>query len=506
MGLIKFLWSLTTALLLAFPRIAEATVDNCNGVLVSEALPVLIDSDSLLEHLQALQAIANDNHGDRVAGSCGHEKTTEVLHHPDSTLNQLTNLILKYIQDYLSSRGYYVEVQHFQGPIQVAGAATLSINGNTFDTEAIGWSPTCDFTTLPIVPIRESGCKLMHYPERVEKGIALVSGGGCSLSIKSKIAGKAGAAVLLLYEHTQLSPSFGGWDDHHIPSAKISEKDARLLLASDHPLRGDVLISTQFQDISRSEYGDEDYTLLVGTHTDSAPSSAGINDNASGIASLLEVATRLTKFRTNSRVKFAFWTAAESGLLGSRHWVSAAHIEELRRIRVYLDINMVGSPNGALNVYDGNGTTIQKSGLRGCAGAQEILEHGFHAQESLSSRTEINNRSDYASFYDARIPFAGLFSGADGHKTADEEKMFGGNAGAPYDANYHGPGDTIDNVNMTALVLNTRALAHAIGVYGSSLEKFPALPDAGLHLEAPAKYLSLITMVWAACWIFPYVL
>ncbi|KAI1653157.1 hypothetical protein F4813DRAFT_279227 [Daldinia decipiens] len=237
--------------------------------------------------------------------------------------------------------------------------------------------------------------------------------------------------------------------------------------------------------------------LLVGTHTDSVSSSAGINDNASGVASLLEIATQLSKFKTNSTVKFAFWTASEPCLLGSKHWMYTAHREELQKIRLYLDANMLGSPNGALKVYDGHGSSFGTPGPHGSGEAETTLTQGFEAQGVNFTRTEISNRSDYATFFDAQIPFAGLFSGANGLKTWKEVGMFGGDAGVPYDANYHERDDNIHNINMTTLLQNTKALAHAVGVYGRSLDNFPA--SAIRHYGTSTEYLyPLLASAWVA--------
>lgn len=244
---------------------------------------------------------------------------------------------------------------------------------------------------------------------------------------------------------------------------------------------------------------------MVGTHTDSINSTAGINDNASGIASLLEVASQLAKFQTNSRVKFAFWTASEPCLLGSKHWFDVTRDEELKKIKLYIDVNMVGSSNGALRVYDGNSTTFDQSGPHGSGDAEEVLAQGFRVQGVNATRASITNRSDYAQFYDHGIPFAGLFSGADGIKSKEEKAMFGGDADQPYDIYYHKAEDDIENINMTALMMNTKSLAHAVGIYGRSFEGFPSpVGNAGNHNDLDVAFLLLLTaivinwLVWAA--------
>ncbi|KAI1777613.1 hypothetical protein F4818DRAFT_456735 [Hypoxylon cercidicola] len=484
MGPTNCLWGFIAAALLALPHLAEASVDECSGVLASDALPVLIDSGSLLQHLQALQSHADMGNGSRVAGSYGH------------------NLTIEYIQDHLRSAGYYVEVQPFHGLMQVQGKANLIAGGQNIRAEAMAWSPNYSAEYIPIVPVNGPGCRAIDYPSQTFGAIALVGSGGCSFSDKSKAAREAGAGALLLRESTELNPSLGGLDDHHIPSARISEKDAQALEKLPLPLWAHSIdISTH----SEQECGDEENTLMVGTHTDSTDSSAGINDNASGIASLLEVASRLTKFKTNSKVKFAFWTASEPCLLGSRHWFDTKHDEELSNIRLYLDVNMIGSPNGALKVYDGNGTYFKIPGPHGSDKAEAVLADGFAAQEVSIKRAEISNRSDYAPFFEYGIPIAGLFSGADGFKTREEFNMFGGQPDRPYDNNYHQAGDDLENINTTALLVNTKALAHAVGVYGRGFDGFPEkkkLDDDASGYAESTKYSGVIGLAWVAYWLF----
>ncbi|KAI2471983.1 aminopeptidase Y precursor [Annulohypoxylon bovei var. microspora] len=461
---------------LAFPRIGWAIKDTCPGVLVSDALPVLVDPSNIIRHLQSLQEISDVSHGGRMAGSHGHNRTIE------------------YIKDELNNLGYYVEVQKFEGLMPINGQATLIVNGNLFDVEPIGWSPSAILTDRPLVRVPGDGCESSHYPEDALGAVVLVSSDGCSFSDKSVAAHQAGADALLIHEPSQLTPSLGGLNDLHVPSARISERTSRSIVGNEFPLWVDL------------ECGDEENTLLVGTHTDSVGKSAGINDNASGVASLLDVAAQLTKFTTKSRVKFAFWTAAEPCLLGSKHFVSTAYPEELERIRLYLDVNMVGSPNGALKVYDGSGESHQEVGPRGSDDAQTTLVNGFDVQGAHSIRTtQISNRSDYAPFLDAHIPFAGLFSGANGLKTPEEAVLFGGTVGHPYDGNYHQREDNIDNINVTTLVLNTKALAHTVGVYGRSFDGFPTASVAWRYATT-AKYSTPVTLTWMVYCLVSYAL
>ena len=80
--------------------------------------------------------------------------------------------------------------------------------------------------------------------------------------------------------------------------------------------------------IADTKTGDKDKTLVVGSHLDSVLEGPGINDNGSGSATILEVAEELSeaKIKPRQRVRFAFWGAEESGLLGSEHYVDHPHL------------------------------------------------------------------------------------------------------------------------------------------------------------------------------------
>ena len=87
--------------------------------------------------------------------------------------------------------------------------------------------------------------------------------------------------------------------------------------------------------------------------------------------------------------------------------------------------------------------------------------------------SEFTGRSDYAAFIENGIPSGGLFTGAEQRKTQAEAALFGGTVGEAYDANYHAPGDTIDNLAHDAFLLNTQAIADAVAAYATSFDTLP---------------------------------
>jgi Zn-dependent M28 family amino/carboxypeptidase len=72
----------------------------------------------------------------------------------------------------------------------------------------------------------------------------------------------------------------------------------------------------------------------------------------------------------------------------------------------------------------------------------------------------ISGRSDYSAFALNGVPFGGVFSGADGIKTAEQVVKFGGTAGVQYDPNYHTPEDDITNISTESLDIMSDAIAH----------------------------------------------
>ena len=123
----------------------------------------------------------------------------------------------------------------------------------------------------------------------------------------------------------------------------------------------DIEIRPTFNLIAETDTGRDDNIVMMGAHLDSVESGAGINDNGSGSASILETAVQLAKVnKLNNKVRFAWWGAEEMGLVGSTHYVNdlvANNPSELGRIATYLNFDMVGSPNYMIGVYDADQST-----------------------------------------------------------------------------------------------------------------------------------------------------
>jgi len=133
---------------------------------------------------------------------------------------------------------------------------------------------------------------------------------------------------------------------------------------------------------------------------------------------------------------------------------------------LYLNFDMVGSPNYVRFVYDGSGDV----GPAGPAGSTAIedLFNGFYAARGLAFEpTAFDGRSDYGPFIaeGVDIPAGGLFTGAEGIKTLAQRDVYGGIAGQQYDPCYHAACDTFSNNSNEVLDLNADAIAFATLTY-----------------------------------------
>ncbi|OLF16084.1 M28 family metallopeptidase [Actinophytocola xanthii] len=204
--------------------------------------------------------------------------------------------------------------------------------------------------------------------------------------------------------------------------------------------------------------GDENAVMMFGAHADGVAAGPGINDNGSGTAALLEVALTVAEQdpRPARQLRFAWWGAEEVGLVGSAHYVRRLPADELERIDGYLNFDMIASPNGGYFVYSSSG---QPEG----SAAFERLLNGHFADAGIETEpVDLAGRSDHAPFADAGIPTGGVFTGAEGTKTPEQARKWGGTAGKPFDPCYHRACDTTANIDPELLGRTTAALAAAV--------------------------------------------
>ena len=265
-----------------------------------------------------------------------------------------------------------------------------------------------------------------------------------------RAAGSSGYEVAAEYVERQL--------------ASLGYESRRQYFAFEH--RGEEIES--FNIVAETEGGDDDNVIMLGAHLDGVRDSAAINDNASGVAALLETAKELSqRDEPNNKVRFAWWGAEEfPEAVGSRHYVedlAENNSDELDAIAAYLNFDMVASPNYVIAVYDAR-VSDRDSRLDKPEGSLEIMElftDYFDSREQPWVPVTWNIISDQVAFTEADVAVGGLFTGSGERKSTREAELFDGAADQPRDPNYHTSGDDISNVNREALGIMTDAITQA---------------------------------------------
>jgi Zn-dependent M28 family amino/carboxypeptidase len=448
----------------------------------SQRLQKAVTVDGMMRHEREFQAIADRNGGTRASGTRGFDQSVD------------------YVSNRLRAAGYDVTVQPFSFPFyDETGPATLERTGD--GAKAYTEGPDADFTvmqysgsgdvtgtavavdpTLPPTPepSSTSGCDPADFAGFPAGGVAVIQRGTCTFATKVDNAVQAGAAAVIIYNEGQpgRTDAQGGTlgDAKAVPVLFTSFATGQELVTAAQAGTVTLHIVTSTINETRTTYnviadsrgGDPSQTLVVGSHLDSVPEGPGINDDGSGSAQDLEIAEELPKVirRPHNRIRFAFWGAEESGLLGSTYYVQSLTQEQRDAIFANLNFDMVASPNFARLVYDGDGSDSPDPSIIpvGSDLIEGLFVDYFTKRGLATAPTAFDGRSDYGPFIEAGIPAGGTFSGAEGLKSADEVALFGGTADEAYDPCYHQACDRLTNLNLTAFDQFSDAAAHAVAV------------------------------------------
>ena len=503
----------TSGLVIASP--AGADQNDSKKPVNSDRLTKAVTVNGILQHERQLQTIANRNDGNRASGLPGHTASAD------------------YVAKTLRSAGYTVKRQKFIFPFsrELAPAQLTEITptAKEIETATLDYSASGDVTGQ-VVPTNDvvippspepgstSGCEAGDFAAAPSgPAIALIQRGTCTFEDKAKNAAAAGYDAVIVFNEGQpgrdelLTGTLG--NPVPIPVVGVSYADGAALAAEADAgtVTARVVTSTEV-DLNREtenviadlpasgkKVKNADQVVVVGAHLDSVAAGPGINDNGSGSATILEIAEQMSALKLNKKlerpVRFAFWGAEESGLLGAEHYVGA--LSDANRAKIYANLNfdMLGSPNYVRFVYDGDGSNGGESGPPGSAAIEKVFTDYFGAKGLASEPTDFDGRSDYGPFIAAGIPAGGLFSGAEGVKTPEEAVTYGGTAGAPYDSCYHQACDTINNLSTGALQELGDAAAHAVyalttskqGLFGDGNRKAAKVSAKQLKQYDPAS-------------------
>jgi Zn-dependent M28 family amino/carboxypeptidase len=454
-----------------------------DGPALARQLVRKVDVANTNRHLIALQRFADRNGGTRAAGTPGYGQSAE------------------YFATKLAAAGYTVDRQEFPFVFDQTRGQSLTVGGTSIAVQRMRYSESTPAggvtTTLSVLPNDPTpGCEASDYAGAVGK-IALVTRGVCSFATKTVAAAQAGALAVLVYNNVPLFSLVGTLVQPvpgSAPAGGLTQAEGAQLATQDGApvtidLQGFMEERTSYNVIAETKTGRHDNVVVAGAHLDSVTDGPGINDNGTGSAALLEIALQLGGSpKVGNAVRFAFWSAEELSQIGSNFYLQGLDFEEQLNIALYLNFDLIGSPNAGYFTFDGDDSAFSGAGP-GPYGSGQI-ERAFtdyfdHTGIPLESR-DLEATFDYNAFVANGIPVGGLFTGADGLKTEAQADKWGGVAGQPFDICFHMICDNLGNVDRVALDRNSDAIAFVLGSYAISTEDINGVPPRAQRAKARA--------------------
>lgn len=454
---------------------------------LQDAVKVGNGKSGILRHAKALQQIADANNGTRATGTSGHEASAD------------------YVVKQLKATGYYnVSSQSFIAPV-FTELAPPSLSADPPPTSA--WAEGSDYANMefsgtgnvvdaPIAVIdftepttqasaSSAGCEDSDFPAGATSlagTVAVIQRGTCNFAVKAVNAQNHGAAAVIIFnEGTVNDPerqgmingTLGADNTYTIPVLEATYTVGRYLV--DNP---STTLSVQTSNrtdrlptrnvIAETKTGRTDRAVVVGAHLDSVQEGPGINDDASGSATDLEVALQIAKLGITpvNRLRFIWFSGEEQGLIGSDYYVSQLSKSGMSNISAMLDFDMIASPNYAEQIYDGDGSEFGTAGPSGSGAIERVFQEFFDARSEYTERIPFDGRSDYDAFTTAGIPAGGIFTGAEEHKTPFQQTQWGGTVSdgleGQFDPCYHLACDRYAGLNTEVLDITSDAVAHSV--------------------------------------------
>ncbi|WP_377640921.1 M28 family metallopeptidase [Oryzobacter terrae] len=491
--------ALTISLVPAGVAVAATSSAGCEARanITYDKLLECVTVDGILEHEEALQAIADANGGNRAAGLPGYEASVD------------------YVVETLEAAGWDVAIDEFPftyvGPSILQQLTPVSASYVNNPATGTGYGDVTAAVTkvdlsLGLGNTSSSGCEASDFAGFPVGSIALLQRGSCNFSVKAINAEAAGASAAVIFNqgntadadrNNAVNPTLGGLDIVDIPVVGTSYLDGVALSQAGSTAR--VFVPEpesrpQKNVIAELKGVNDDNVVMAGAHLDSVPAGPGINDNGSGSSALLELAQTVRKLKPQNTIRLAWWGAEESGLIGSTQYVAGLSQAEKDRIALYLNFDMVGSPNYIFMVYDGDQSgwkaPVGVSVPEGSIQIEDLFESLYTKLGQPYDDAQFSGRSDYQAFINNGIPAGGLFTGAEVVKTPAQQAIWGGTAGQAYDPCYHQACDDIDNLSLKALDVNADVISAAVLTYAYSTASVNGVPGkkvpGNFTLPAPA--------------------
>jgi Zn-dependent M28 family amino/carboxypeptidase len=449
--------------LLAAPSASAITSAQCDARAndTPSKLIECIQTADLWNHMKAFQKIANQNlgpdgHPSRNSGEPGYRASVD------------------YVAARMRAAGYDVTIQPYKflyyAYLGIPTFREVSPTAHTYTLNG-DWGPgqstgTANAAIQPVGGIvippdpngstSTSGCTSADFAGFTVGRIALIQRGGCNFGVKVLNAKDAGASGVIIFNEGNPGRTdllIGGMVDAAgnpivpaIPVAFTSFAGGSALLDQYRTGPAPVMNITinaivdpnrdDWNVVAESKGGDKNHVVVVDAHLD-AIYGAGMLDNASGSATILDVAEKMKNVQPLNKLRFIWFGGEELGLLGSAYYVNNLSSSELSHIGYDLDADVTATPNYTIGVLDPAGPDLF-SGVSTNTFPNRVYKASTVARDQAIAYFDSIGRNhelfspqgtDAFSFNEVGIPASGLLTGQDCCKNQHEVDLFGGYLG-----------------------------------------------------------------------------
>ncbi len=465
----------------------------------ADLLAACVQTPWVRRHLVKFQAIATANpdaagHGNRDAGSAGYAAS------------------VAYVEKILRRAGYAVHRQPYQfsyttaaaQPVLRVGGHAMRLGQSWFAAIGTGAGTVQALAQGLGRDAQASGCAAQDFVGFTTGKIALMPQGGCPVGAKVANATAAGARGVIVYRRDQAAMADAASitstqaaaparlaSDATIPvaafvSARLgADLRAAYLAGTNAPVT--LAITTQkitVHDINliadappaNTTGGTASRVVVVDAHLDSI-FGPGILDNASGCATILEIALKLAHTPTRNALRYVFFGGEELGLHGSAYYTRHLDAAEAQAIAFDIDVDVTATPNFDVLIADpGHASNVAKFPPNVVAQSQPGNQAFATVLGAAGIAARIagfgNDGTDSNAFSLVGIPNSGILTQQDCCKSLNEVRVWGGFTG-----NYEGrvpgrdggcvdnPGrwcDDISNINSFVLGFASKATAQVV--------------------------------------------
>jgi hypothetical protein len=427
----------------------------------SKLLPCITQSD-LWNYMQNFWAIAQQNpgpdgHPSRNSGEPGYKASVD------------------YVASLMREAGYNVTIQTYTFTYFALNApptfTEVTPNARDF-ASAADWNPAqstgsvngaalqpAGGIVLPPSPSpsSSSGCTSDAFDGFTPGSIALIQRGGCNFGVKVVNAQAAGASAAIIFNEG--NPGRTGLIDGGLADASGNPIVPTIPVAFASYDVGNGLY-TQYQQtppvmnlaipaivdpnasdynvIAESQGGDPNHVLVVDAHLD-ALYGAGMLDNASGSATVLDIAQMMKNVTPRNKLRFIWFGGEELGLLGSSYYLNTLSADDLSHIAYDLDADVTGTPNYFIGVLDPSGPDpYDRRANTASAFPNRVYQPSTVARdEAVAYLNSLGLNHEFVSptgtdaynFNLKGIPASGVLTGQNCCKTQNEVNLFGGQTG-----------------------------------------------------------------------------